>query len=110
MNCIGHLLVVISTITECVSISAFASRVGIPIGIASSSIGLKNLCKKYKSITNKKKKKYDKIVLLAKSKLKSIKVLIYKTLIDSNLSRDESVLMNNVLKEFHDMKKKNKKW
>ena len=38
---IVHSLIVISTITGCVFISAFASLVGIPIGIASSTIGLK---------------------------------------------------------------------
>ena len=31
----------ISTVTRCASISAFASSVGIPIGITSSAIGLK---------------------------------------------------------------------
>ena len=39
LNYINHSLIVISTITGCVSISAFASLVGIPIGIASSTIG-----------------------------------------------------------------------
>ena len=68
-------LIVISTIIGCVSISAFASLVGIPIGITSSTIGFK-ICvitagiKRYKSI-NKKKKKHDKIILLSKSKLNS---------------------------------------
>ena len=38
---IYHLLIVISTITGCVSISAFASLFGIPIGVLSSVIGLK---------------------------------------------------------------------
>ena len=51
----------------------------------------------------KKKKKRDKIVLLAKSKLNSIEVLISNALIDSNLSHDEFVLINNVLKEYDDM-------
>ena len=37
---------------------------------------------KYKSAIKKKKKKHDKIVLLAKSKLNSIEVLISKVLID----------------------------
>ena len=103
MNYIDYLLIVISTITVCVSISAFASLVSIPIGITSSAIGLK-ICaitagiKKYKSIIKKKKKKHDKIVLLAKSKLNSIEVLISKALIDSNISHDEFVLINNVLK------------
>ena len=42
MNYIEHSLIAIFTNTGCASISAFASLVGIPIGIASSTIGLKN--------------------------------------------------------------------
>ena len=109
LNYIEHSLIVISTITGCVSISAFASLVGIAIGITSSAIELK-ICvitagiKKYKSIIKKKKKKHDKTVLLAKSKLNSIEILISKALIDSNISHDEFVLINNVLKEFYDTK------
>ena len=41
LNYIAHLLIVISTITECVSISAFAFLLGIPISVTSSGIGLK---------------------------------------------------------------------
>ena len=52
----------------------------------------------------KKKKKHDKIVLLAKSKLNNIQVLIFKALIDSNISHDEFALINNVLKEHDNMK------
>ena len=82
---------------------------GILIGIISSTIGLK-ICAittgidKYKSIIKKKKKKHDKIVLLAKSKLNSMEFLISKSLIDSNISHDEYVLINNVLKEYDNMK------
>ena len=39
LNYICHSLIVISTITGCVSISAFVSLGGIPIGITSSAIG-----------------------------------------------------------------------
>ena len=64
LNYIDHLLTVTSTFTGCVSIFTFASLVGIPIGIASSTTaGIK----KYKSIIKKKKKKREEIVLLAKS-------------------------------------------
>ena len=107
-NYIYHSLIVTSTITGCISISAFASLVGIPIGIATSIIGLK-ICaitagiKMCKSIIKKKRKKHDKIVLLAKSRLNSIEVLICKVLIDSNISHDEFVLRNNVVNEFSDM-------
>ena len=51
-----------SAVTGCISISLFASLLGIPIGITSFSIGLK-ICtttsriKNYQSITKKKKKK-----------------------------------------------------
>ena len=38
LNYIDHSLIVISTITRCVSISAFAYLVGIRIGITSSAI------------------------------------------------------------------------
>ena len=38
---ISHELILGSTITGCVSISAFASLVGIPTGIRISAIGLK---------------------------------------------------------------------
>ena len=82
---------------------------GIPKGITSSPIKLK-ICaktaktKKYKSIIKKNKKKLDRIVLQAKSKLITIKVLISKILINSNISHDEFVLINNVLKEHDDMK------
>ena len=77
LNYIDLLLIVISAITGCVSISTFASYICISIGITSSSIGLKISAitvgiKKCKSIITKKKKKHDKIVLLEKSKLSSI--------------------------------------
>ena len=113
LNYIEHFLILASTITGCVSISAFASLIGIPIGITSSAIGLK-ICaitagiKKYKSIIKKKKKKHDKIVLLAKSKLNSIEVLISKALIDSNISHDEFVLINNMLKEYEEERRNQK--
>ena len=45
-----------------------------------------------------------KLVLLAKSKVNSIEVLISKTLTDSDISRNEFILVNNMLKEFYDMK------
>ena len=102
LNYIEHQLILIFTVSACVSISAFALA-GIHIGITSSEIELK-ICvitagiKKYKSIIKKKKKKHDKIVLLAKSKLNRIEILNSKTLIDSNISHDKFVPANNVLK------------
>ena len=106
LNYIEHFLILAYTITRCISISGFASLIG--IGIASSATRLK-VCaitagiKKYKPII-KKKKKHDKIVLSAKSKLSRIEVLISEALIDSVISHDELFLINNVLKEYDEIK------
>ena len=104
LNYIEHFLILASAITERSSISEFTSLIGIPRAIASFATGLK-ICtaaagiKKYESIIKKKKKNHDKILVLAKSKLNSIEVLIFKTF-DSVISHDEFVLMNNGIKEY----------
>ena len=54
---------------------------------------------KHKSIIKKNKKKHDKIVLLARTKLNSIVVLISNPLIDSYVSQDHFVLVKNLLRE-----------
>ena len=83
--------------------------VGISIEITSSAIVLV-ICvvtaetKKHKSRIKKKIKKHDKILSLANSKLNSVEILISKALVDSNVSRDELVLIKNLLKEFGDIK------
>ena len=51
VNYIEHLLILGSTITGCVSISVFASLVGIPLGITSSAIRLK-VCTITAAMTN----------------------------------------------------------
>ena len=62
LNYIEHFLTLASAITRSISISVYASLLGIPIGIMSSSIELK-ICaialgiKSYKSIIKKKKEK-----------------------------------------------------
>ena len=48
-----------STVNDCFSVSAFASLVGIPAGVASSAVGIKicavnSFIKKYNSIIKKK--------------------------------------------------------
>ena len=63
--------------------------------ICAIAAGIQN----YKSTIKKKKKKHDKIVLLAKSKLNSIEILT-----PSNISHGEFVLITNVLKEYGEMR------
>ena len=60
LNYVEHLLILVSTVTGCVSISAFASLVAIPVAIMSFAVGI-SICaitagiKKYISIIKKKK-------------------------------------------------------
>ena len=94
LSCVEHFLTLASTITRCISISAFSSLIRIPLAITSSVIRLK-ICviatgiKNYQSIIKKKKKKHDQMVFLAKSKLNWIAVLISKALIDSVINHSE---------------------
>ena len=41
LNCIEHLIILSSAVTWSISISSFASLLGIPMGITSFAIGLK---------------------------------------------------------------------
>ena len=90
---------------------ALASLDCVPVGITNSAVGLNIFAivagiKKYDSILKeKKKKKYDKVVLLRKDNLNSIEVLFSKALIDSYISHDEFISINNVLRKYYEMKK-----
>ena len=55
------------------------------------------------SILKKKKEKHDKIVFLGKDKLNNIDALLSKAFIDSYISHDEFVSVNNVLTEYNEM-------
>ena len=61
---IKHFLILDSAITGCISISAFASLLGIPVGITSFAIGLKIYAItagiKYKSIIKKRRREMIK--------------------------------------------------
>ena len=109
LNHIEHLLILASTIIGCISISAFASLVCVPVGIVSSAVGIITCAiiagiKKYNSIIKKKKKKRNKIVLLGEYQLNTIKVLISEALTDLYISHDEFVSVNNMLTENHETK------
>ena len=98
---IDKILIVLSATSSGVSIISFTSIVGAPVGIASASFTLifsltTGIVKKLLNITRNKKKKHDKILMLAKSKLSSIETLISQALIDMDISHGEFV---TILKE-----------
>ena len=101
------ILIVLSATSSGVSIISFTSIVGAPIGIASAILTLIfsltiGRVKKLLNITRNKRKKHDKILILAKSKFNRTETLISLALIDMDISNEEFVL---ILKEKDKYKK-----
>ena len=91
---IDKILIVLSATSSGVCIISSASVAGAPVGIASASFTLtfsliSGITKKLLSITRKKKKKHDKILMLAKNKLDSIETLVSQALIDMEITHEE---------------------
>ena len=80
-----------------------------PVGIASASFALifsltTGIVKRLLSIARNKKKKHDKILMLAKSKLNSIENLVSQALIDIEISHEEFVAILKVKDKYEKMK------
>ena len=76
------------------SIASYAAVVGIPVGITGSSLTLiftigTGINKSLLKVTKKRKKKHNKIIALAKSKLNMIDTLLSSALNDSKISHEE---------------------
>ena len=76
------------------SIASYATIVGIPAGIAGASLTLiftitTGVVKTLLNITRKKKKKHNKIIALARSKLNIIENLISQALIDFEMTHEK---------------------
>ena len=90
-------LIILSPTSAAVLFISFTSIVGAPVGIASVSLSLcfsltTEIVKKLLYITRKKKKKHNKILILAKSKLNSIETLAPQALIDMEISHEKFVI------------------
>ena len=82
-------------------IASYASLVGTPAGIASSSLTLiftigTGISKLLLKVTKKRQKKHNKIIALAKNKLNTIDTLLSSALNDSKISHEE---FNNIITE-----------
>ena len=83
------------------SIASYAPVVGIPVGIAGSSLTLiftigTGINKSLLKVTKNRKKKHNKIIALAKSKLNMIDTLLSSALNDSKISHEE---FTNIINE-----------
>ena len=88
------LFITLSASFGTLGIASHATIVGIPVGIAGGSLTLTftvttGVVKKILNITRKKKKKHNKIVALARSKLNIIESLISRALTDFDISHEE---------------------
>ena len=102
-------LIVLSTISGSNSIASFATVIGIPIGIASASVSLTfSLCtglvKKLLKATSNKKKKHNKIFMLARSKLNSIESKISEALMNNQISHEDFMTIINEERNYRELK------
>ena len=93
---IDKILIVLNAKSGEVWIISSVSVVGAPVGIVGASFTLyfpltRRTIKKLLSIKKNKKKKHDKILMLDKSKLNSIKTLVSQALIDMEISHEEFI-------------------
>ena len=86
-------LIVLSVTTGSISVASFATIIGAPVGIVSASFSLAfsistGIVKKLLKTTRNKKKKHNKIVIVARSKLNSIEIKISEALINNEISHE----------------------
>ena len=91
------------------SISSFATVIGAPVGMMSASLSLAfsittGFVKKLLKTTRNKKKKHNKIIMLARSKLISIESKMYEALINNEISHENFMITFNEQKIYRELK------
>ena len=97
-------LIVLSVTTGSISIASFATVIGAPVGMMSASCSLAfsittGFVKKFMKTIRNKKKKHNKIVMLARSKLNSIESKISEALINNEISHGDFMTIINEKKK-----------
>ena len=106
---IDKVLIILSATTSGISIISFTSVIRTSVGIVSASFTLffslsTGIIKKLLNMTRNKKKKHDKILMLAESKFYSIKTLISQALNDLDINHDEINILLNEKDKYEKMK------
>ena len=102
-------LIVMSVTSGSISIASFATVIGAPVGIVSASFSLAfsistGIIKKLLKTTRNKKKKHNKIVMLARSKLNSIESKISEALINNEISHEDFMTIINEERNYRELK------
>ena len=101
---------IVSSASSCsISIASFATVIGTPVGITSTSLSLTfslctGLAKKLLKATKNKKKKHNKIVMLARSKLNSIESKISEALVNNQISHEDFMTIINEERNYRELK------
>ena len=109
LNYFDKSLIVLSVTTGSTSIASFATVTGAPVGIISASFSLvfslsTGITKKVLKTTRNKKKKHNKIVMLARSKLNSIKSKISNALKDNEIKHEDFDTIIDKEKKYKELK------
>ena len=106
---LGKIFITLSASFGTLSIASYASVVGIPAGITGASltsvfaIGT-SISKSLLKLTKKRKKKQNKIIVLAKNKLNMVETLLSSALNDSEISHEEFTNIINEVNIYENIK------
>ena len=104
-------LIFLSVVASSISIASFASVVGAPAGMLGASCSLTfsiipGFVKKFLKTTRNEKKKHNKIVMLARSRLNSIEGKTSNALIDNEISHEDIMTILNEEKKYRELKER----
>ena len=102
-------LIVLSVTAGSISIASFVTVIGAPVGMASASSSLAfsmtaGIVKKLLKTTKNKKRKHNKIDMLARSKLNSIESKIYEASINNEISHEDFMTTISKEKKYRELK------
>ena len=102
-------MIVLSGSSGSVSIASFATVIEIPVGITSASLShafslCTGLVKRLLRATRNKKKKHNKTVMLARSKLNSIESKVSGALINNQISHEDFMTIINEERNYRELK------
>ena len=102
-------LIVLSVTTGSNSVASFATAIEVPVGMVSAGFSLAcsvptEIVKKLFKTTRNKKKKHNKAVMLARSKLNSVESKISEALINNDISHEDFMTIINEEKKYGELK------
>ena len=100
---------ILSILSDTISIASFATVIGVPAGIIGASCSFtfsitSGFVKRFLKTMRNKKKKHNKIVMIARSKLNSIENKISKALTDNEISHEDFETIINEEKKYRELK------